>query len=92
MSMIIKAHFNHGVIVPDTELDLPADQQLEIEVRMILPAEKVSQVSEATVDMKYDITSLPFFGMWADRDDMANSADWVHKEREKWSSRLSGTD
>ena len=33
------------------------------------------------------ISSLPFFGMWADREDMADSTAWVRKERERWSER-----
>ena len=28
--------------------------------------------------------SLPFFGMWADRTDIGDSADWVRQERQKW--------
>ena len=29
------------------------------------------------------------FGIWADRDDMADSLEWVRKQRESWKSRLS---
>lgn len=29
------------------------------------------------------------FGMWADRTDMADGADWERKERKKWCQRLS---
>ena len=59
---------------------------------MISPAEQAAATSTAPGGTKLDITALPFFGMWADREDMADSAKWVRKEREKWSSRLSGTD
>ena len=92
MSVIIKAHFDGRTIVPDAQIDLPADQALEVELRLLPAACKLSSASEAARDGKPNITSLPFFGMWADREDMADSAAWVRKEREKWSSRLSGTD
>ncbi len=31
--------------------------------------------------------TLPFFGMWADRDDLADSAAWVRQERQRWQRR-----
>ena len=31
-----------------------------------------------------DMTALPCFGIWADREDMQDSATWVRKEREAW--------
>lgn len=34
-----------------------------------------------------EFRSLPFFGMWADREDMQDSVAWVRKEREKWQQR-----
>jgi len=39
-----------------------------------------------------DIRSLAFFGMWRDRDDLGDSADWVRKERERWHQRASRRD
>ena len=92
MSMIIRAHFDGKTIVPDSALDLPADQAMEVEVRLIPPAKEAAVTPTAPNDGKPDITALPFFGMWADREDMADSSQWVRKEREKWNSRLSGTD
>ena len=35
-----------------------------------------------------DLKALEFFGIWSSRDDMADSVDWVRKERERWSERL----
>ncbi|MFN0109815.1 MAG: hypothetical protein ACKVZH_13250 [Blastocatellia bacterium] len=34
-----------------------------------------------------DLFSLPFFGMWADRQEMSDSASWVESERAKWQER-----
>jgi hypothetical protein len=32
-------------------------------------------------------TDLPFFGMWKDRTDMADSSKWVREKREQWHTR-----
>jgi hypothetical protein len=33
------------------------------------------------------IASLRFVGMWADRDDMKDSAKWIREQRAGWISR-----
>ena len=81
MSMVIRAHFDGRAIVPDSELDLPLDQPLEVEVRVL-------SSEAAPTQAKTPITSLPFFGMWADREDMKDSVAWVNKERRRWKKRL----
>ena len=35
-----------------------------------------------------DFASLPFFGMWADRQEMQDSEAYVRREREQWQQRL----
>lgn len=89
MSIIIRAHFDGRTIVPDTDLDLQADQPLEVQLRLLTPAE-----TKPTDDRceKPDIMELPFFGMWADREDMSDGQTWVRKERDKWISRTSDKD
>jgi hypothetical protein len=37
-------------------------------------------------------TALPFFGMWAARQDLQDSAAHVRKERERWHHRAQRTD
>jgi hypothetical protein len=54
----------------------------EVIVR-VEPAE--GQPSEAGATE--DFTALPFIGMWADREDMNDSAAWVRRERDKWQQR-----
>lgn len=34
-----------------------------------------------------DLFSLPFFGMWAERQEMSDRASWVESERAKWQER-----
>ncbi|MDO8585578.1 MAG: hypothetical protein Q7T82_00910 [Armatimonadota bacterium] len=89
MSLIIRAHFDGKTIVPDALVDLPPDQPMEVEVRLLPSAGDAAKPSKAE---GFDITSMPFFGMWAAREDMADSVKWVREERDKWNSRLSGAD
>ncbi|MBI2843112.1 MAG: DUF2281 domain-containing protein [Armatimonadetes bacterium] len=56
----------------------------------LLPSEQQGLEQEPTIKGKPSIRSLPFFGMWADREDMTDSAAWVRKERERWDERLAG--
>jgi hypothetical protein len=37
---------------------------------------------------KTPISEDPAIGMWADREDMADSVAWVRREREQWNKRL----
>jgi hypothetical protein len=39
-----------------------------------------------------ELAALPFFGMAADRDDMADSESWVRRNRESWHQRASRQD
>jgi hypothetical protein len=84
--MVIRAHYDGKAIVPDADLDLPRDQALEVEVRVLSPEETFSQAPPAAA--KAPISSLPFNGMWADREDMKDSVAWVRKERRRWNKRL----
>lgn len=37
---------------------------------------------------KRQLRDYQFYGMWKDRTDMADSAEWVRKHRENWNERL----
>lgn len=89
MSLIIRAHFDGKTIVPDEKVDLPPDQPMEVELRLLPPSGDAVEPSKAE---GLDITSMPFFGMWATREDMADSVKWVREERHTWNSRLSDRD
>ncbi len=92
MSVVIRAHFDGKTIVPDSQVDLPTDQALEVELRLLPKIDLAPAVSETAPGEHFDIRTLPMFGMWADREDITDSAEWVHKEREKWSNRHSDAD
>jgi hypothetical protein len=79
MSVVIRAHFDGKTIVSDGQVDLPADEPLEV-VISVLPAASAQPPSDEAGG-KASITSLPFFGMWADRKDMTDSGAWVRNAR-----------
>ena len=84
MSFRVRAHFDGKSIVPNEPLELAENQELEVEVRII----STSRRRRKSKRPASRITSMPFFGMWADREDMRDGATWVRKERERWSERL----
>ena len=84
MSVRVRAHFDGKAIVPNEPLDLPQDMELEVEVRFVTRAGRRRRAKRVVGG----VTSMPFFGMWADREDMKDAAEWVRKERERWSERL----
>ncbi len=43
MSVVIRAHFDGSVLVPDEPVELPQDCPLEIQVRILSDAEELSQ-------------------------------------------------
>ena len=57
----------------------------------------VEQVYDITPSKDYVITEsiskrqlrdYQFYGMWKDKTDMADGAEWVRKQRESWNERL----
>ena len=70
-----------GGIVFDEPLGLPEGTEVFV---------RIEPVEDSTMNATNgdDFENLPFFGMWADRDDMSDSVAWVRREREEWQQRL----
>jgi hypothetical protein len=76
--MIGRGRVNSGSIILDEPLALPEGTPVVVQI------EAVAQGTHERVrDEDEELTALPFFGMWADRADMADSAGWVCDERER---------
>jgi len=69
-----------GNIVLTEPIKLPEGTEVIVRVE---PAESQHSDTAATEDF----AALPFIGMWADREDMRDSASWVRRERDKWEQR-----
>jgi hypothetical protein len=86
--MIVERGTVHGdEIVLEKPLDLPDGTEVLVHVQ---PAP--AAVGEQSPLSAAEITALPFFGMWANRDDMGDSADWVREERKQWQQRAARRD
>lgn len=74
-----------GAIVLPRPVPLPEGTEVTVRIEM-------SGADTPAAIANGNFTSLPFFGMWADREDMADSAQWVRREREQWQKRTSRQD
>jgi hypothetical protein len=55
---------------------------------VVVSIEPIAEQSQSTAAQAVEeFLSQPFFGMYADRDDMKDSVAWVRKKREKWHQR-----
>ncbi len=65
---------------------LPAEAKVKIEQFIAKVREQYSAKSNKPKRKLSPLTEEPFFGMWADREDMADPVEWVRKiRREHWS-------
>ncbi len=87
MGIVGRGRVHGGGIVFEEPLKLPEGTQVSVRIEPI--------ESGTTITPPVENASLavqPFVGMWADREDMTDSADWVEKERAKWQQRVARPD
>ena len=94
MALIIEeGTISNGRIVLSKPLSLPEGTEVRVQIEPVDPAivsDDDSQDKDS--DESEDFANLPCFGMWADREDMRDSVEWVRKQREKWKERLTRTE
>ena len=59
---------------------------------VVVHIEPLAEGQESEVSVGGELPAKPFFGMWADRSDMEDSAAWVRSERKRWQRRDSSED
>ena len=85
--LIERGKVQSGGIVFDAPLALPEGTEVMVQIEPLAAgAETAAPLSDE------EFLSLPFFGMWAEREDMHDSAAWVRRERERWHQRVSRQD
>ena len=77
-----------GGIVFSEPLSFPEGTEVVVRIEPVSSTNEQAQRSNGGGDF----ASLPFFGMWADREEMNDSAAWVHEERESWKRRAERQD
>jgi hypothetical protein len=81
MEFIERGRIQDGQPVLSHPLALPDGTDVVVRVEPVA-------MSQPVVSTEEEFSSLPFLGMWADREDMADAAAWVHRERERWQERV----
>jgi hypothetical protein len=81
MSVIERGKIKGKTIVFPRPLGLPEGTEVYVRV------ETVEEVEAAKDAAGGGFSELAFFGMWADRANMPDSATWVNEERATWQTR-----
>ena len=81
MELIERGRIEDGQLVLSRPLGLPDGTDVVVRIEPLVTAQPAVSTEE-------EFSSLPFFGMWADREDMADAAAWVCRERERWQERV----
>ena len=94
MAVIIEeGKVNNGHIVLSKPLSLPEGTEVRVQIEPVDPASvSDNDGQDKDSDASEDFANQPFFGMWADREDMRDSVAWLRKQREKWKERLTRTE
>ena len=79
MALIIEeGKISNGRIVLSKPLSLPEGTEVRIHIEPI----DTDNTQSTAAEENEDFANQPFFGMWADREDMRDSVAWVRKQRE----------
>ena len=84
MALTQRGKVHHGGIVFTEPLTLPEGTEVLVSIEPVVPGQQA-----APRGGNEDFASLPLFGMWADRQDMTDGADWVRQQRKQWQQRAS---
>jgi bifunctional DNA-binding transcriptional regulator/antitoxin component of YhaV-PrlF toxin-antitoxin module len=79
--LIIPVEFRNQLgLTPETEVSIEVDGDA-------LRIEKVATSQPGKPRRKFSLKDAPFVGMWRDRDEMADSTEWVRRlRRDQWRS------
>ena len=77
-----RGKIHDGAIVLSEPVALPEGMEVIVNIAPV----EASECADTNPQTDNAMT-LPFIGIWADHEDMSDSAAWVRKEREAWSQR-----
>lgn len=82
MELKLRGKVHEGTVVFQEPLKLPEGTEVLASIEPVVEQRQFAPPGETV-----DLLSLPFVGMYADREDMKDSVAWVNKERAKWHQR-----
>jgi hypothetical protein len=74
-----RGHIQNGAIVLAQAAPLPNGTEVDVRIE--------STDAPRVYDSNSSFTSLPFFGMWSDRQDLEEADQWLRNQREQWHQR-----
>jgi hypothetical protein len=84
MAWIERGRVQGGAIDFPQPLALPEGTEVEVRIEPMISAAAPATTSAADEDFE----KLDAFGVWADRSETADGAEWVRNERAKWQQRV----
>jgi len=78
MGWTMRAKVKCGELALSGAVPLPDETEVVVHIAVAPAEDGAAPITEPT----------QFFGMWADREDMLDGANWVTQERQKWRQRL----
>ncbi len=87
MPLIQRGKVQDGKIVFAEPVALPEGSEVLVSIEPFAEPNRAPPAQQAE-----DFVSLPFFGMYANREDLEDSVAWVHRERQKWHHRAQRPD
>ncbi len=81
MALTERGKIRNGSIEFSQPLPLPEGVDVVVRVEVVGDA-------DGSAGAGLDAVGQSIYGMWSDREDMADSARWTRDQRESWQSRL----
>ena len=84
MAQTERGRIHDNGIVFSKPLSFPEGTEVDVSIKIVNQDKPVSIISQ-----EISMADLPLFGMWANREDMSDSVEWVQQKRNEWNQRLS---
>lgn len=87
MARVARGKVKGAAIVFTQPLELPEGTEVVVYVEPLAISGQAADVAEPDT-----FAALPFFGMWAGREELQDSDAWVRRQRDQWQQRAARQD
>ncbi|MBI3946803.1 MAG: hypothetical protein HY321_12845 [Armatimonadetes bacterium] len=81
MPVVVHGRVRSGALELSDPLPMPEGTEVTVSIEAVGVPRRCKAMSDE------EFLALPFFGIWADREEMQDSVAWVRKVREAWQER-----